>query len=57
MFHCPVLAYIDPMSGAIVLQVIIGGIIGSVALFRRSIKLFIVKILRRDPPPVEPDED
>ena len=32
MFHCPVLAYIDPMSGAIVLQVIIGGIIGSVAL-------------------------
>ncbi len=30
-------AYIDPMSGAILLQVIIAGFVGCVAFFRRSI--------------------
>ncbi len=33
----PTLAYIDPMSGAIVLQLIIAGIAGAAAYFRRSI--------------------
>ena len=31
------LAYIDPVSGAILLQVIVAGIVGCVAFFRRSI--------------------
>ena len=35
---CPIpLAYIDPVSGTILLQVIIGGAIGAIALFRRSL--------------------
>ena len=36
--RCPnVLTYIDPMSGTILLQVIVAGIIGGAAFFRRSI--------------------
>lgn len=33
----PTVAYIDPMSGAIVLQLVIAGVIGAFAFFRRSI--------------------
>jgi len=32
-----VLAYIDPLSGSILLQVIIAGVLGCIAFFRRSI--------------------
>lgn len=41
------LAYIDPMSGAIILQVLFAGAIGCAAFFRRAIKAFFVKVLRR----------
>ncbi|MBL7223438.1 MAG: hypothetical protein ISS72_06280 [Candidatus Brocadiae bacterium] len=33
----PTAAYIDPMSGAIVLQLVIAGVIGVFAFFRHSI--------------------
>ena len=36
VFSCP-FAYIDPMSGSILLQVLIAGTIGAVAFLRRSI--------------------
>ncbi len=44
MFVLTPVAYIDPMSGAIILQVLIAGTIGCVAFFRRSIKAFLVKV-------------
>jgi hypothetical protein len=31
------LLYIDPVSGSIVLQAVVAGVVGSVAFFRRSI--------------------
>lgn len=38
MIHtCYLLSYIDPMSGAILLQVLAAAVIGCVAFFRRSI--------------------
>lgn len=38
MIHtCDLLSYIDPMSGAILLQVLAAAAIGCVAFFRRSI--------------------
>ncbi len=40
-------AYIDPMSGAILLQVIIAGIIGTAAFFRRSIWRIIRFVFRK----------
>ena len=36
--HLPgLLAYVDPVSGTIILQLIIAGAVGTVAFFRRSI--------------------
>ena len=37
MHTCNLLSYIDPMSGAILIQVITAGVIGCAAFFRRSI--------------------
>ena len=53
---CP-LAYIDPMSGAIILQVIVAGVIGCGAFFRRSIMATIRKLFRRGDAPTQPVED
>jgi hypothetical protein len=33
----PILCYIDPMSGAIVLQVIVAAVVGTLAFFRRRV--------------------
>lgn len=60
MFVPPTLAYIDPMSGAIVLQLILAGIIGAIAFFRGSILAVIRTLLRIKPkggeaPPNPPD--
>jgi len=41
-----VLAYIDPMSGAIVLQILIAGVIGAGAFFRHSIWAFLRRVFR-----------
>lgn len=54
------LAYVDPMSGAIILQLILAGIIGAAAFFRRSIlaalrTLFRIKPSSGDAPPDSPD--
>lgn len=42
------LAYIDPVSGSIVLQALIAGLVGAVAFFRRSIGRVIRKLTGRD---------
>ncbi|OHB69068.1 MAG: hypothetical protein A2V70_11565 [Planctomycetes bacterium RBG_13_63_9] len=48
--HVPsVFAYIDPVSGAILLQVIIAGFAGCVAFFRRSIWRFVRVVFRFKP--------
>ena len=50
----PVLfSYIDPFSGTILLQVIIAGVIGCVAFFRRAIWGFLRFVLRLK----RPEED
>ena len=47
------LAYIDPMSGSIVLQALIAGVISVIAFFRRPlVKLFCAKT----PEPAKPEE-
>ena len=44
----PVLfSYIDPVSGSILLQVILAAIIGCIALFRRSIWGLLRMVFRR----------
>ncbi len=37
MFGSPLVAYIDPMSGTILIQLVVAGVIGGIAFFRRSI--------------------
>ena len=41
------IAYIDPMSGAILLQVIVAGLVGAVAFFRRSIWQVLGRVFRK----------
>ena len=41
-----VFSYIDPMSGAIILQVAIAGIIGCIAFFRRSVWAVVSTVFR-----------
>lgn len=41
------LSYIDPVSGSILLQVILAGIIGCIAFFRRSIWGLFRMVFRR----------
>jgi hypothetical protein len=43
------LAYIDPVSGSIIVQALIAGLVGAVAFFRRSIGRVIRKLTGRDP--------
>ena len=50
------LAYVDPMSGAIVLQLIIAAAVGCGAFFRRSIWGFFSRLFRGKRPPQEPSE-
>lgn len=50
------LAYIDPVSGLIVLQVLVAGVLGAIGFFRRSIGSLFAKMFRR-PRSKEPRED
>lgn len=43
------LAYIDPISGSIVLQVIIAAGVGTLAFFRRAIARVLERFFRRKP--------
>jgi len=49
MFPNPLPAYIDPMSGAILLQVILGGCLGFFALCHRQVVRFFSWVLGRKP--------
>jgi hypothetical protein len=40
------LGYVDPMSGAIILQLIVAGVVGAVAFFRHSIWRVVRTIFR-----------
>ena len=42
----PIVGYIDPASGAILLQVILAGIIGGLAYFRRVIWSVLCSVFR-----------
>lgn len=41
-------AYIDPVSGSIILQALIAGFIGAVAFFRKTIRNVASKIWRKN---------
>ena len=49
MAPLPVPAYVDPMSGAIILQLIVAGAIGAIAFFRRSIGAAVRTLFRLKP--------
>ncbi|QDV32514.1 hypothetical protein [Tautonia plasticadhaerens] len=40
-----ILAYIDPISGTILLQLLIGGIIGGIAFFRNSARKLLGRVV------------
>jgi len=49
------LAYIDPAAGTLLLQTLIGGALGAVAFFRRSIAQAFRRLFgRKDPGPGGP---
>lgn len=50
------LSYIDPVSGTILLQVIVAGIIGCVAFFRRSVWRIVRTVLRKKPADEDPSD-
>ena len=56
MWYMAFLAYIDPMSGTILLQVLIAGIMGGAALFRRSIWRMIRQLIPKKQPEQENSE-
>ena len=43
-------AYIDPMAGSVVLQVVIASVVGGLTLFRQSIARLFVRLLGRKSP-------
>jgi hypothetical protein len=49
------LAYIDPMSGTILLQVILGGLLGGLALFRRQVARLLGWVGGRRPAAESPE--
>lgn len=49
-----ILAYIDPGSGSILLQVILASVIGGVAVFWTKIKSFFIR--KKPGTPAAPDE-
>jgi hypothetical protein len=48
--------YIDPMSGMILLQLILGGALGAIAFFRRTIGRFLGALIGWKRPPEEPPD-
>jgi hypothetical protein len=53
-----ILAYIDPGSGALLLQAAVAGTIGVVAVFRRTLASIAARLLGRsaaDPGPRDPE--
>ena len=50
------LAYIDPAAGTLLLQTVIGGLLGVLAFFRRSIVTGVRRLLGRKDPAPKPDD-
>lgn len=46
-FCLPALAYVDPVSGAMLLQIVISGITGILLVCRRAIGGLVRKLIRR----------
>jgi hypothetical protein len=44
-----ILAYIDPGSGALLLQALVAGAVGAVAIFRRTLTSIAARLLGRSP--------
>jgi hypothetical protein len=50
-----ILAYIDPGSGALLLQALVAGAIGAVAIFRRTLASLGSRLLGRSQASTEPN--
>ena len=50
------LAYIDPVSGTLLLQLLIAGVVGTIAFFRRTVWGFVTRVVRRRPSTEETPE-
>jgi hypothetical protein len=55
MLH-PVLAYIDPGSGSLIIQVVIASIIAVPVIFRAKVAQ-VARVLRREKSPVDVTDD
>lgn len=53
--HIIALAYIDPGSGALLLQVIIAGAVSAIALFRNTLARFFARVLGRGKKKAQPE--
>ena len=51
------IAYIDPGTGGVILQLLIAGVVGAGFYFRRAIKKIMSVILRRKPEAEETDKE
>jgi hypothetical protein len=51
------LAYIDPVSGVILLQLLIGGVIGCFARFRHQIWRIICRLMGKSSAETKPEEN
>lgn len=45
----PAFAYVDPVSGAMLLQIVVSGVTGFLLVFRRAVANFFRKVFRRTP--------
>ena len=50
------LAYVDPMTGTIILQLLVAGAVGALAFFRRSVWAVVRSVLRVRRPGKAPDD-
>lgn len=59
MSSLPLLGYIDPASGSLLLQIVIAGFVGALAFFRRSVFHFFgfFKRSKKNEEPVENKKD
>lgn len=49
MNHSVLLSYIDPMSGSILIQLIVAAVVGCLAMFRRTIWSVVSFVFRAKP--------
>ncbi len=57
MLHLPMLAYIDPGSGTLIVQMIVAAVVGATAFFRQAIFGFFGIFKKKPKDDTEPKQD